>query len=193
MTFYSNEYYNNLNTHTTNNTKEIRPKTFLYTNYGVGANDRFYELNESFMDKVSKIDYNSINYDYLWNGYNELDKEYKQSLLNDYIDENERLCMRYNDIFKDRTINEKYNNLINRIKNISDDTDNINMDKLNSIYNCQIQLYITTLEEVLYNKLVINSETFDGYKNDMGALIESYKDIVCKFHKSEKLDKNAIK
>lgn len=193
MVFDSNEYYNDSETYTYDKIKEEDPKTYLYTTYKICDNDRFYEINESFMDKVSKIDHNSINYDYLWNCYNELDKEYKQSLLSDYIDENERLCMRYNDFIKDQTINEKYNNLINCIKNISDDTDNINMDKLNSIYNYQIQLYITTLEEVLYNKLVINSETFDSYKNDMEALLESYKDIVCKFHKSEKLDKNAIK
>lgn len=192
MMFDSNEYYNSINTFTHDDVAEENPKKYLNKKYEIGLNDRFYVIDEDFIKKLSKIDSNSINYDYLWNSYSELEKEYKRSLLNIYIIENEKINWKYNDIFKDKMINEKYNNLINFIKSISDDTDNINMDKLDSIYNYQIQLYIISLEEALYNKLDINTGTLDSYKNDMETLIESYKDIMFKFHKSEKLDKNSI-
>ena len=193
MVFDSNEFYNNIYTFTHDNVAEENPKMYLNKKYEIGLNDRFFVIDEIFMKKLKNIDSDSINYDYLWNSFKNLEKEYKQSLLNNYVNENKKIYLKYNEIYGNQMINEKYNNLLNLIKNISNDIDVIKMDKLNSIYSDQVQLYITTLEEVLYNKLNIDSNTFNSYKNDMETLIDSYKDIICKFHRSEKLDKESIK
>lgn len=193
MMFDSNEYYNSINTFTHDDVAEENPKKYLNKKYEIGLNDRFYVIDEDFIKKLSKIDSSSINYDYLWNSYSELEKEYKRFLLNKYFEENEKIKLKYEDIYSNYEISTKYNELINLINSNSDDTKSIDVDKLNNIYSKQFELYNISLKEFLYNKLNFNFEDFNNYRDDMELLIESYRDIIDKFHKSEQIDKESVK
>lgn len=192
-TFDENEFYYDKNTYTHDNVKEDNPKTYLNATYHICENDRFYRIDENFMDNIEKIDHNSINFDYLWNSYSELEKEYKRFLLNKYFEENEKIKLKYEDIYSNYEISDKYNELINLIDSNFDDANSIDVDKLNNIYSKQFELYNISLKEFLYNKLNFNSEDFNNYRDDMELLIESYRDIIDKFHKSEQIDKESVK
>lgn len=135
------------------------------------------ELQEENDIKTGLINSKTLHAKYLAEWSQEFSKIYMKDALKDSLNKiivtNQGIKQNYPNVLLDNEINQKYKDLNNSLKEISDNIEKCNSEKINTIYNEQVELVKLIVEKYYSNEIKIYNNSFATLiKNMIGTLSE---------------------
>ena len=127
--------------------------------------------------KTGLINSKALHAEYLAEWSQEFSKIYMKDALKDSLNKiiasNQNIKQNYSNVLLNNEISQNYKDLNNSIKEISDNIEKCNSEKINTIYNEQVELVKLIVEKYYSNEIKIDNNSFATLiKNMIGTLSE---------------------
>ena len=114
--------------------------------------------------KTGLINSKALHARYLAEWSQEFSKIYMKDALKDSLNKiiatNQGIKQNYSNVLLDNEINQKYKDLSNSLKEISDSIEKCNSEKINMIYSEQVEIVKLIVEKYYSNEIKINNSSF---------------------------------
>lgn len=192
----NNTYYLNQDTIAFAEDSNHKDPSYLAT-YNLDQHSKFNYLTDSDIEEISNTKIlNSTSYDEIKAYYDNFDIKYRnRNAVETILEKTNEVASKetYKRVFQNNNIRTKKAELLTSISSLGEDVENINKDKVITVYNKQYELLNTIIEEYYNNNITITKEQFIALIDEIDKISTEYKEIFSYYITSDEITINLVR